>query len=145
VRILKPGPRPLIAFGILWLLIAALLFSVSVVHRRPFLPILEVLGWLAAVFAAVLGSTYLQKIEVGEDHIALRFPFGFGRRVAFRDIAMSRRRTLAEPRHPVLLDIFVPDPGKPSRHVLKLRLRLKAYRQADVAWLLSLPQLKVSR
>jgi len=142
---LQPGPRPLIAFGILWLLVAVLLFTVAAVYRRPFLPTLEGMGYLAAVFAAILGSIYLQKIEVGEDHIALRFPFGFGRRVAFRDIAISRRRTLAEPRHPVLLDIFIPDPGKPSRHVLKLRLRLKGYRQADVAWLLSLPQLKVSR
>ncbi len=144
MRVLKPGPRSLIAFGILWFLIAGLLLVIAVVYRRPFLPVLEALGYLAAVFAVVLGSTYLQTIEVGEDHIALRFPLGFGRRVDFRDIVRSRRRTLAEPRHPVLLDIFVSDPPNPSRHVLKLRLRLKAYRQSDVAWLLSLPQLKVS-
>ncbi len=144
MRILRPGPRPFVAFGILWLLVAALLFVVAAVYRRPFLPVLEALGYLAAVFAAVLSSIYLQASEVGEDHIAVRFRFGFGRRVAFREIALSRRRTLAEPRHPVLLDIYVPDPKRPARPVLKLRLRLKAYRPGDVAWLLSLPQLKVA-
>ncbi len=144
MRTLRPGPRPLIAFGIMWLLIGALLLVVAAVYRRSLVPVLEAMGYLAAVFAATIGSIYLQRIVVGEDHIAVRFPFGFGRRVAFRDIALSRRRTLAEPRHPVLLDIFVSDPAKPSRHVLKLRLRLKPYRRSDVAWLLSLPQLKVS-
>ncbi len=144
MRVLKPGPRPLIAFGILWLLIAALLFTVAAIYRTPFLPALEGLGYLAAVFATILGSIYLQRIVVGEDSIALSFPFGFKRRVDFRDIALSRARTLAEAGHPVLLDIFVANPKIPSRHVLKLRLRLKAYRQADVAWLLSLPQLKLS-
>ncbi len=144
MRVLKPGPRPLVAFGILWLLIGALLLVVAAVYRRPFLPALEGLGYLALLFAAILASIYLQRIVVGEDFIALGFPFGVVRRVDFRDIALSRRRTLAEPRHPVLLDIFVSDPAKPSRHVLKLRLRLKPYRQADVAWLLSLPQLKVA-
>ncbi len=144
MQTLKPGPRPLIAFGILWILIAALLFTVAAIYRRPFLPAMEGLGYLAIVFAAVLGSVYLQTIEVGEDHIALRYPFGFGRRADFRDIVRSRRRTLAEPRRPVLLDIYVADPKGTSRPVLKLRLRLKAYRQEDVAWLLSLPQLKLS-
>ncbi len=95
MRVLRPGPRPLIAFGILWLLVAGLLFVVAAVYRRPFLPVLEALGYLAAVFAAILGSIFLQRIEVGEDHIALRYPFGFGRRVAFREITLSRRRTLA--------------------------------------------------
>lgn len=144
MRVLRPGPRPLIAFGILWILVAALLFTVAVIYRRPFLPTLEGLGYLAAVFAAILGSIYLQRIVVGEDSIAVSFPFGFKRRVDFRDIVFSRTRTLAERHHPVLLDIFVSNPKNPSRHVLKLRLRLKAYRQADVAWLLSLPQIKLS-
>lgn len=143
MRVLRPGPRPLIAFGIMWLLVAALLFTVAVIYRRPLLPTLEGLGYLAAVFATILGSIYLQRIVVGEESIALSFPFGFKRSVDFRDIVLSRTRTLAEVRHPVLLDIYVSNPKKPSRHVLKLRLRLKPYRQADVAWLLSLPQLKV--
>ncbi len=144
VRVLSPGPRALVAFGVLWLLVAGLLFVVAAVYRRPFLPTLQGLGYLALVFAAILGSIYLQKIEVGGEHIAMRYPFGFRRRVAFRDIAVSRRRTLAEPRHPVHLDVYVSDPKRPGRPVLKLRLRLKAYRLADVAWLLSLPHLKVA-
>ncbi len=143
MRTLRPGPRPLIAFGILWLLIAALLFTVAVVYRRPFLPVLEGLGYLAAVFAAVVGSIFLPRIVVDDDSIALGRPVIGLSRVPFRDIAFSRATALAEPDHPVLLDIYVSDPKRPSRHVLKLRLRLKPYRRADVAWLVSLPPLKV--
>ncbi len=97
MRVLKPGSRPLIAFGIMWVLVAALLVTVAAIYRRPFLPTLEGLGYLAAVFAAILGSIFLQKIVVGEDRIALCFPLGFKRCVDFKDIARSRRRTLAEP------------------------------------------------
>ncbi len=145
MRLLRPGPRPLIAFGILWFLIAALLFTVAVIYRRPFFPVLEGLGYLAAVFATILGSIYLQRIVVDDESIALGKPVIGLSRVPFRDIAFSRARTLAEPDHPVLLDIYGTDPKRPARHVLKLRLRLKPYRQADVAWLVSLPQLKMKR
>ena len=95
------------------------------------------------MFAAVVGSIYLQRIVVDDDSIALRRPLIGLSHVPFRDIAFSCARALAEPDHPVLLDIYVADPKRPARHVLKLRLRLKPYRQADVAWLLALPQLKV--
>ncbi len=145
MRTLRPGPRPLVAFAVLWLLLAAMLLIVSVVYGRPFLPVLEGLAYLAIVFAAVLASIYLQRIVVDDESIALGRPVIGLDRVPFRDIALSRARALAEPDHPVLLDICVADPKRPSRHVLKLRLRLKAYRRADVAWLLSLPQLKVTR
>lgn len=143
MRTLRPGPRPIFAFGILWLLIAALLFAVAAAYRRPFFPVLEGLGYLAAVFAAVVGSIYLQRIVVDDDSVALGRPVIGLDRVHFRDIAFSRSVTIAERDHPVLLDIYVTDPKDPSDCVLKLRLRLKPYRRQDVAWLLKLPQLKV--
>jgi hypothetical protein len=74
---------------------------------------------------------------VADDYIASKAGLLPEQRIRFEDIRYSRRQILAEPEHPVFLDIVAAN--------AKLRTRLKAFRTEDVRWLLSLPQLKVSR
>jgi hypothetical protein len=98
---------------------------------------------LGVVFGALLGHIYVSRIVVAEDYISSRVGLWPERRIEFAKIAYSKPKTLVEPDHPVMLDIFgVKNDARPSGSV-KLQIRLKAFRKADVQWLLSLPQLKV--
>jgi hypothetical protein len=100
---------------------------------------LKALALLAAVFGALLVHIYLSRIVVTEGYISSRVGLWPERHIA--EIAYSKPCALAEPDHPVMLDIFGVKRG--ARPRASLQIRLKAFRKADVQWLLSLPQLKV--
>lgn len=138
-RVLRPGPRPFIALGILFGMITVLLVGVGLAHGR----VLQAWEPIVAfpVLYAVLAAGFLRaRIVVGGDALAWRPPFGLlEQSVAFSRVTGSIASILAEPEHPVTLEIFT---GKAAP---ALTLRLKLFRQNDVAWLLSLPQLKVER
>ncbi len=138
-RVLRPGPRPFIALGILFGVITVLLLGVALAHGR----ILQTFDAIVAVpvLYAVLAAGLLRaRIVVSDDALAWRPPFGLlERSVAFSRVKVSNASVLAEPEHPVTLEIFA------GGRVPALTLRLKLFRQNDVAWLISLPQLKVDR
>jgi hypothetical protein len=138
-RVLTPGPRPFIAFGILLGAIGLLLVSVGIAHGRG-IGSLKALAPLAGLYAALCAGLLRSRIVVTDDAIGYRPPFGIvEKRIPFSDVAASVTSVLAEPEHPVTLRILT----KPGRRGIELRL--KPFRQTDVAWLLSLPGLKVDR
>jgi hypothetical protein len=138
MRVLKPGPRPAIAFGILAIIISAILLKLS--PAAATFEKLKAVALLGVVFGALLGHIYLSRIVVAEGYISSRVGLWPERRIEFAKIAYSKPKTLVELDHPVMLDIFSVKNDRPSA---LQQIRLKAFRKADVQWLLSLPQLKV--
>jgi hypothetical protein len=138
-RVLRPGPRAFIAFAILFGAIALLLLGVGVAHGRG-LRALDGIVWFAILYAVVCAGILRARIVVTRDAIAYRAPFGiFERSVPFSQVTASTVSVLVEPEHPVTLEIFT------DRDAPALTVRLKAFRQSDVRWLLALHELKVER
>jgi hypothetical protein len=92
---------------------------------------------LAVVFLVVLGLIYSVQIRVEEDGIAVIRGFWSRRAVRFGQISHSVPRIMGERNHPLWLDIYGEDTS------LLLRVPLKALRQRDVDWLMSLNQLMI--
>src|SRR3981189_763732 len=80
LRVLKPGPRPAIAFGILTAIISAILLTLSPADATS--EALKAVAMLAAVFGALLGHIYLSRIVVAESYIPPER--GCGRNIASR-------------------------------------------------------------
>jgi hypothetical protein len=138
-RILKPGPRPYVALGII-LGAVTLLATLPIVRAgKPWQAIKAAEGMLA-VYGAVCLAVSRQRVVVESDSVAFRELFKPTNRIRFADISKSIPRTVAEPEHPVALEIYTYNRKGPA-----LRLRLKSFRQADVAWLVSIPELKIQR
>ena len=95
---------------------------------------------MLALYGAVCLAISRQRVVVQSDSVAFQELFKPTNRVRFSDISKSVARTLAEPEHPVALDIYTHDAKRPT-----LRLRLKPFRQADVTWLVAVPELRVQR
>ena len=123
-------------FGLL-LCYAATVF----IPRRLWLEGSKQVAVLFTLFSALCWIVSYSRILVDDDGVSFRPTFGNGseRRVTFEGITMSIPRVLGEPEHPIYLDIYC----KGKRPTL--RLQLKCFRQKDVAWLLSLPELKVQK
>lgn len=136
-RILRPGPRPYIALGIV-LGAVALLGMLPVFGAGKPWQALQVGGGALIVYGGICLAISHQRVLVQSDCVAFQELFKPTVRVYFKDISKSVARTFAEPQHPVALDIYTQSKNRPA-----LRLRLKSFRQADVAWLTSIPDLKV--
>ena len=138
-RVLRPGPRPFIAIGILFGVITLLLLGVALAHGRG-LQMFEGIVAVPLLYAVLAAGALRARIVISDDALAWRPPFGLlEQSVALSRITVSVASVLAEPEHPVMLEIFA------GGRVPALTLRLKLFRQNDVAWLISLPQLKVDR
>jgi len=116
MRVLKPGPRPAIAFGILAGIISAILLKLS--PAAATFEKVKAVTLLGAVFGALLGHIYLylSRIVIAEGYITSRVGLWPERRIGFAEIAYSKPKALGEPDHPVMLDIFgVKNDPRPSR------------------------------
>ncbi len=137
-RLIRPGPRAAVALGTMGAALSAFLAYAVVTRHRPDL----VQAWLliVAILGVVLIGIYSVRIEVQDDRILRIDGFWRTRAIRFEDIDHSEPRTLAERDHPLWLDIYPKNSPAGSR---PLRLPLKSCRQADVAWLISLKQLRI--
>ena len=120
-----------------------------VVFRGMWLDAAQMTAGILVVYGVLCFMVSGSRINVTADSIECQSRLGFKQVACFRDIKVSKPQVLAEPDHPVALDIYA-DSGKRTEEgeiILRrlLSIRLKIYRQADVAWLLSLPDLKVER
>jgi hypothetical protein len=99
-------------------------------------------GWLLLVVAlgVVLIRIYSIRIVVGDDSISKVEGFWSTQTVRFDEIDRSVARVMAEPSHPLWLDIYLK--GQPQKGAV-LRLPLKSCRQVDVSWLMSLEALRI--
>ena len=135
MRSLYQGPRAAIAFSILLTIIAAIFLLVAPAGAR--LEAMFGIGQVAVLFIAVLGLIYSVRIRVEKDGISVLRGFWSRRTVHFTDISHSVPKILAEPNHPLWLDIY----GQGSAPLL--RVPLKSLRQRDVDWIMSLEKLRV--
>jgi hypothetical protein len=135
MRTLYPGPRPAVAFSVMLALLAGIFFVAAPAGAR--LKSLTDIWKLAVVFLVVLGLIYSVQIRVEEDGIAVIRGFWSRRAVRFGQISHSVPRIMGERNHPLWLDIY----GEGAS--LLLRVPLKALRQRDVDWLMSLNQLMI--
>ena len=138
-RILKPGPRPYIGLSIV-LCAAGIVAMVPLFRAGMPWQAVQAGGGMLTLYGVVSMAISRQRVVVQSDSIAFHELFKPTNRVHFSDISKSIARTLAEPEHPVALDIYTHDAKWPT-----LRLRLKPFRQADVAWLVAVPELRVQR
>jgi hypothetical protein len=138
-RILRPGPRPYIALGIVLGAVTTLATFPLIRAGKPW-PAIQAGGGTLVLYGVLCLAIARQRVVVQIDSLSFQELFKPTHRVKFGDISKSVARTLAEPEHPVALDIYTHNTRIPA-----LRLRLKSFRQADVAWLVSIPELKVQR
>lgn len=136
VKVLKPGPRPAIAFAIVLGVIAAILLSLGPAGSA--LQALKGVGLLAAVLGMLLANIYASRIVIGDGYVAWKPGVRPERRILFAEIDHSRIRVLAEPDHPVMLEVF-------DVQGQRTEIRLKAFRKADVQQLLAVSELKILR
>ena len=147
-RAIKPGPRAYVAASFLLVVALALPFG-CVLAYGEWVVALKAFGVLLAGCALVAFGISRTRIVFSEDSIRFRYSIGLEQSVRFRDIYESRPEVLFERNHPMCLHIYG-DTGKLTEEgevvtVLLLQIRLKSFRQQDIAWLLSQPELKIAR
>jgi len=137
-RIIRPGPRPFIAAGIIF---GSLMVGVSVLiwfrtgrwdEAGQCVFVFFVIG---TAFCLFVGGN---RIVVTDDYLDYRLNFIPQGRIYFQNVVASVPIMIAERDWPLRLAIFGRDPDRPDMVLL-----LKQWHKADVEWLLSLPQLKV--
>ena len=136
-RIIRRGPRPFIAAGVISGLLLLLPLSTGLATGRwmdagQFA--FRLLG-IMAVFCLIVSGN---RVVVTNDCIGYRIGYIPIRRVHFRDIVASVPAVLAERDWPIALVVF-----REGRSLPAMVVPLKPWRLEDVKWLLSLPQLKV--
>lgn len=131
MKVFKPGPRPAIAFAIVLGLVAVLLLALGPAGSA--LEALKGVALLGAVVAVMLVNIYSSRIVLGDGYIAWKPGLLPERRMALAEIERAKVGVLAEPDHPVTLDLF-------SVRGERMRLRLKAFRTGDVQQLLAVVQ-----
>jgi hypothetical protein len=141
-RVLRPGPRPYIAIGIVLGLAAAIPLAVFMA-RAMWTDAMKAAAGALLVYGAICLALACCRITLTARGIAVRETLRRERSVRFDDIVASVPRVLGEPDHPVSLDVYTA--AEPSGDgAPALRIRLKPYRQEDVRSLLALPALKVT-
>jgi hypothetical protein len=147
-RVIKPGPRAYAAASFFFVVALALPFGCVLAYGEWFVA-LKAFGVLLAGCALVAFGISRTRIVFAEDSIILRYSIGLEQSVRFSDIYESRPEVWFERNHPVCLNIYR-DTGKLTEEgevvtAVLLQLRLKSFRQQDIAWLLSQPELKIVR
>jgi hypothetical protein len=138
-RVLKPGSRPFIVFGIIFglLLCGAILIGLT---KHLWLDAAKMAACLLAVYAFLCFAIGWSRIVVSQERLCFRPALATFRCVQFRDVTASVPLILLELDHPAMLQIYSADSDEPA-----LQIPLKSFRREDVSWLLSLPQLRVQR
>lgn len=100
----------------------------------------KLFGWLAAILLPVALITSRNRIVVTDTEIIAYPPLGQPIRARFTEISSSVPRVFVQRTHPGILIISFTDDSKPP-----VTLALAKFPSRDIAWLLSLKQLKVKR
>jgi hypothetical protein len=141
-RVLRPGPRPYVALGIVFALAAAIPLAVFTM-RAMWADAAMAGASLLLVYGAICLALARSRIVVSPRGIAVRETLRRERAVPFDEIVASVPNVLGEPDHPVTLDVFTSDRQLAAEQPA-LTARIKPYRREDVQWLLALPGLKVT-
>ncbi len=136
-KTLRVGPRPLVIIGGFLLPFAAVAGYEAV--ESDFVGAAKTLGWILVGMAFFSSQLYFWSIRVDREMITIHDWRGEKGRVYFRDVTRTRANVLFEPDFPVSIDIFCADPATPA-----MVIKSKSLRKSDIAWLLSLPELRVA-
>jgi hypothetical protein len=139
-RTLKPGPRPFVALGVVFGVLLCVLIAAALRGSADPSEVFKGAGFVLLLYGIISLNIWRTRIVVSDYSIGLQPAWGSVREVRFQDITVSVAEVLAEPEHPVALNIYGSNKQWPV-----LSLRLKPYRQQEVSWLLQLPALKVAR
>jgi len=135
-RTIRPGPRPFAAIGASFFVVFLILGLLGAPITGRDLVVL--MGVPLVLFALISMLVLTSSVRVGTENIETSL-LGYRRRIPFHEISHSVPRVLVEKDHPVGLDIYRSGANRPA-----ITVSLKSFRKSDVAWLLALPQLKVS-
>lgn len=143
-RVLKASFRPFIILGIAFGFIELLLLVV--ICKMGNLSAVLIGGApIPVIYAAICLFITNQKIIVGTDYLAYQAPGGQRKAVNFKDITKSRAHELhagtsggrAGNYGGPVLDVYTSDAKRPA-----LRIATGAFRQTDIDWLTSLPEMR---
>lgn len=135
-KTLNLGPRPFLFLGIIFVpMLIPVFYQLSHGEWREAFGILGI--WCLLV-AAVISQFHFRKIEVDDEKIVMLGWIGEKSRAYFRDVSHTSVGVLFERDYPVSISIF----GGSGRKPLML-IKPKLLKKEDIAWLLSLPALKV--
>jgi hypothetical protein len=139
-RVIPPGPRPFIAGTIMFVPLAAAMLLLIGVRTGRWGDAAQCAGSLLALMAVFFVIVSGNRVVVTDESIGYRIGFSPMRSMYFRDIAASAPVILAESDWPITLAIY----GQHSRRPA-MWIPLKPWRQSDVKWLLTLPELKLEK
>ena len=135
-RTLRVSPRPFVIIATILLPFVAVVGYACFLREWVFAA--KTLGCLVVVAVFLASQLYFLFVRVDEEKIAIHGWLGEKARVYFRDITCTRTNVLIEQDYPVSIDIFCADSDSPAMVIMS-----KTLRQSDVAWLLSLPALRL--
>jgi hypothetical protein len=135
-RTLRVGPRPLIIIGsILVPFLAVACYQAFLGEWNEATTTFGCLLLGALFFASQL---YFLSIRIDDEKISIHGWLGEKAKVYFRDITRTHVNALFEKDFPMSIDIYCSDQASPA-----MVIRSKSLRKPDIAWLLSLPELRV--
>ncbi|MBS0380034.1 MAG: hypothetical protein JSS29_16260 [Proteobacteria bacterium] len=133
-RALRRSARPFVVFAVLLGAVSAVGFYNYFTHdRRP--DLLQAAVGPIVLYVAILALISSVSISVSDKGLNIVRWYVMKQFIPFSQIEHSEVQILAEPDWPVRITIY-------SANEVLARLSLKAVRQADAAWLCSLPELK---
>jgi hypothetical protein len=138
MKMLKPGLRPFVAIGTIFglLLLLPLIIGLKTGNWGE---ASKMMAGFVLLPAAILIPIAFTRLEVDEEKMCLRGIVSC-KYVRFDDIGWSVISVLAERDRPLSLTVF----GRDMSSEL-ITIRLKIFPKEDVAWLVALPRLKVTR
>lgn len=137
-KTLKVGPRPLVIIGLILVPLAAV--SGYEAFEGDWVGAAKTLGLLMLGTAFFATQLYFWSIRIDDEKIVIHGWQGEKERVYFRDITRTHANVLFEKDFPMSIDIFCVDQTSPA-----MVIRSKSLRKSDIAWLLSLPALRVEK
>jgi hypothetical protein len=134
IREFRAGPRPYVTA----VLIALSLLGATVAIEGGLSNLsFDSLVFVTVVLVILMAAAAWTKVAVSTDSLAFRQSFWFTRRIQFRDISHSHLTRLGS--KPMNLYVF-----GGGAMTAKFTIQLRAYSADDVAWLLSLPELRLT-
>lgn len=136
-RSLRFSPRPFIAIGIV-LSPLVIIWGIVLVQKgfRSDLIFPALLPFL--LYGAIMATICSRRVVINEEGITVISYFIRRIFIPFSEIQGSEIQILAERGHPLSLSIYLKEESSPAA-----TLNLKPFLQEDVAWLCSLPELKI--
>jgi hypothetical protein len=136
-KTLTLGARPFVVLGIIFVPLLIPVFYQ--LYRQEWREASGILAIWTLIVAFIISQLHFRKIEVDEEKIVVVGWYGEKARAYFRDVSHTRVCVLFEPDHPASITLF----SSSQKPLLEIKPEL--LKKTDIAWLLSLPAIKVEQ